>query len=115
MLNTYIILFTVGDIVPSLRSRAFRVIMNAECEQHFGPQVVIDSTICTSSDDYDGPNVLGPCPVSNVQCLKYRRISFTNFQHLLHKTGLVVRWSQFVTIDCEVLGSIRGSTVRIFP
>jgi hypothetical protein len=85
------------------------VITNAVCAQTFGMNVVTASTICTS-----GAGGRGPCNVSYVQYLTCNRINFANFQHSVHQTNLMVRFSEFLNTDHEVPGSNPGSTMGIF-
>jgi hypothetical protein len=77
------------------------VINNTYCATFFGNGWVIDSTICTEAPVLSGPNW-----VSYVQCLTYRGINFSDFQHIMHHTSLVVRWTEFLRVYYEVPGSM---------
>jgi len=49
------------------------VISNAECSQYYG-SIIAATTLCTS-----GAGGKGPCNVSYVQYLMYKRINFATF------------------------------------
>jgi hypothetical protein len=82
----YSILFTATGVSPDLMYVNVPVITNLVCMLTYTPFLVVSSTLCTS-----GAEGRGPCNVSYAQCLRYRRINFTNFQHLTHQTNLVLR------------------------